>query len=175
MRPATPSSRPEPGAPQARPGASARPASPPSPTPTRSPKKVDPGRLRLGRAAGAVGLVLRRGRAVPDRPSPRSELAATRGASASAARIHPQRHGQGADPVPPRRRAGARRGGQDVPQRGASPLAEARVVGDPGRAARTAAHGEGVARGVAALAGRAYGEANAPGSIAAFADAVSPG
>jgi hypothetical protein len=47
-------------------------------------------------------VVLRPGRPVPDRPSSRPELAASGRAGAAAARVRPQRHGQGADPVPPR-------------------------------------------------------------------------
>ncbi len=52
--------------------------------------------------------------------------------------------------VPPRRRPGAHRGVGDLSQCGVAPLAEARVVGDPGWSCPTRLHGGGVAGGVGA-------------------------
>src|SRR5262249_57147217 len=79
--------------------------------PDAEPKKADRGRLHAGGAAGPGGVVRRPGRAVPDHPAAGPELAAGGRAGAAAARVHPQRHGQGADAVPPGRRAGASGGG----------------------------------------------------------------
>ena len=144
-RPATATSRPAPGVPPARPSASARPVSSPSPIPTPGQKKVDRGRLPAGRSVGPAGLVLRPGGPLPDRPPPRPELATGGSAGSATARVHPQRDSQGSHTVPPRRRAHARRGRDDVPQRGAAPLAEAGTVRGPGRVARASAHGAGIA------------------------------
>src|SRR3954453_2629294 len=173
MRAATATSTAAPGAPPAKPSTSARPGSPPSPTPTLGQKKVDRGRLHAGGAAGADGVVLRPGRPVPDRAPPRAELAAGRPAGPAAAREHPQRHGQGADAVPPRLRPGACRGHDELPQFGAGPLAEGPAGGDPGRDARAAADTAGWAGGVAALEARAGGQADGSRRAAAFTDAVS--
>ena len=74
-----------------------------------------------------------RGRPVPDGPAPRPVLAAGGRAGPAAARVRPRRHGQGADPVPPGRRAGPGRGRDDLPERGAAPLAEAGTGRHPGR------------------------------------------
>src|SRR5262249_26250633 len=175
MRLATATSRPAPGAPPARPSANAKPGTPPSPTPTPSPKKVDRGRLHPGRTPRAGGVVLRPGWPLPDCPPARPELAARGPARAATARVPPQRHGQGADAVPPRRRTGAPRGGEDLPQWGAAPLAEAGASGDPGRVACVSPHGADVARRVGTLAARAVREADVAWGTAPLTDAAGPG
>ncbi len=110
-RPGTATSRPAPGVPPAQLSANARPVSSPSPIPTLGQKKADRGRLPAGRSVGPAGLVLRPGGPLPDRPPPRPELATGGATGRPAARVRPQRDGQGADPVPPGRRAEiARRG-----------------------------------------------------------------
>ncbi len=123
--------------------------------PDAGPKKVERGRLPAKRAVGTNGGVLRPGGPLPDRPPPRPELATGGGAGSATARVHPQRDSQASHTVPPRRRARARRGRDDVSQRGAAPLAEAGTVRDPGRFARATARGaSGAPCGVGTLASK---------------------
>ena len=70
---------------------------------------------------------MRRGRSRPFLTPAR--LAAGGRSCPPGARVPSQRDGQGADAVPPRRRPGAHRRGDHLPQRGAASLAEAGVVG----------------------------------------------
>src|SRR5262245_20897766 len=178
-RPATAINARAPGAPPAPPCAAARRERRSSPTPMRRPKKVDRGRLSAGRGDGPVGLVRRPGRAVPDDPLSRAVLAPRGGAGAAAARISPRRHGQGPDPVPPRRRAGADRGGDGVPEHGPAPLAEAGDGRDPRRDARLPGDRRDRTRreatGVGAMAGGPLGQADVTGGVAAAADAPGAG
>src|SRR3954467_1875204 len=115
-------------------------------------------------------MVLRPGGSVPDRPPPRPPLATGGGTGSAAPRVHPQRDGQGVDAVPSRRRAGARRGCDDMPQRGVASLAEAGVIGDPGRLDRTPSHGAGLTSRVGTLAAGAVRETDAAGRAAPLTD-----
>ena len=89
------------GAQLARPSANVRPASRPSPTQMPVRKKVDRGRLHIGRIAWFGGLVRGRGWPVPDNPASRPILAIRGQPSEAATRIHPQWYSEGADPVSP--------------------------------------------------------------------------
>ena len=73
-----------------------------------------------------------RGGALPGHPASGRELAADRAARAPAARVHPRRHGQAADPVPSGHRRGAGKRRNACPQRGAPSLVEDRTDCDPG-------------------------------------------
>ena len=116
-----------PGAPLVPPYGAARPGRRSSPTRMPSPKKLTPPAYPMGetmgpsvrRQADLAGLFLT--------PAFRPVLGARGRAGSATPRIPPQRHGQSADPVPPRRRAGTRRGRDGLSQRGTAPLAESRA------------------------------------------------
>src|SRR6516165_6874787 len=173
----TPTNARVPGALPARRCANARLARWPSPTPMPRPKKVDRGRLHAGGVAGSVGLVLRPGRPVPDRPLPRPRVAAGGTSGPTASRVPAQRHGQGADPVPPGRWPRPAQGRDGLPQRGPARLAQARVDRHPGHAPPGPSAGRygDVAWTVGALAARVDGEADPRPAVAAFADVVGAG
>ena len=110
-----------------------------------------------------------RGGALPGHPASGRELAADRAARAPAARVHPRRHGQAADPVPSGHRRGAGERRNACPQRGAPSLVEDRTDCDPGDLA-----GGDHARGGPAP-GRALGDlAGAPAARPSAAAAPDP-
>src|SRR5207244_727923 len=83
-----------------------------------------------------------------DRPAPGPELASRGPPRPVAARVRPQRHGQGDDSVPPGHRARPGEGRDELPERRPAPVAEARVGRRPGRVARVTPGRGPVAGGV---------------------------
>ena len=98
-------------------------------------KKTARRRLYTGREVGLGGLESRRGGAVSNQALSGRQLAAQGPTGAPSARVHPQWHGENADPVSSALRCSAHPRGDQRHQRGPASLAQGAVYGDFGNRA----------------------------------------